>query len=127
MKYFLPFLIIGLLFLSSCGSEKEEQGCAFIPETSDIHINLSLTSLSDSLVGVKSKADLVKILDKHKALRELFFKRQQYPNDSAFINELYRRFTHKSFDTLAMEVKRVFGNEDKLKEEFTQAFKNLKY
>lgn len=127
MKYVLPFLLLGSLFLSSCGSEDDEQGCAFVPETSSIDVPLSLTSLSDSLTGVKSKAELVKILDNHKALRELFFKRQQYPNDSAFINELYRRFTHKSFDTLTMEVKRVFGNEEKLKEEFTQAFKNLKY
>lgn len=127
MKYFLPLCIAGLLFLFSCGSDEEEQGCAFIPETSGIEIDIRLTSLSDSLAGVGSKAELVKILDRHKALRELFFKRQQYPNDSAFIHELYRRFTHTSFDTLAMEVKRIFGDEQKLRDEFTQAFKNLKY
>ena len=127
MRYFLSCILIGLVFLSSCGGGEEEQGCAFTPNTSDINIELSLASLSDSLTAIKSKAELVAILDHHKALREFFFKRQQYPNDSLFINELYRRFTHKSFDTLAMEVKRVFGNESKLKEEFTQAFKNLRY
>jgi hypothetical protein len=127
MKHFVPFLLLGLFLLPSCESDEEDQGCAFIPETSGISVNLSISSLSDSLAGVKSKADLVRILDSHKALREFFFKRQQYPNDSAFINELYRRFTHKSFDTLAMEVTRVFGNEQKLKEQFTEAFKNLRY
>lgn len=127
MKYFLSFLSIGLVFLSSCGNEDEEQGCAFIPETSGVEVEVKLTSLSDSLASITSKAALVKILDGHKILREVFFKRSQYPNDSAFINELYKRFTNIHLDTLAMEVKRVFGNEEKLKEEFIQAFKNLKY
>lgn len=127
MKYTFPFCIVGLLFLFSCGNDQEEQGCAFVPETSGIRVEIKLTSLSDSLAAVSSKKELVKLLDNHKALREFFFKRQQYPNDSAFINELYKRFTHKSFDTLAIEVNRVFGNEQKLREEFTQAFKNLKY
>lgn len=126
MKYFLPFLLLGLFFLSSCGNE-EEQGCAFIPDTSGIEVEMKLTSLSDSLANVTSKAALVKILDGHQVLREIFFKRSQYPNDSAFINELYKRFTNIHLDTLAMDVKRVFGDEEKLKAEFTQAFKNLKY
>lgn len=127
MKYCVSFLLVGLFFLAACGSEKEEQGCAFVPETSGIQVDVTIESLSDSLVGVTSKAALVKILDNHKVLREIFFKRNQYPNDSAFINELYRRFTNIHLDTLAMEVKKVFGDEKKLREEFAQAFKNLKY
>ena len=127
MKYCVSFLLVGLFFLAACGGEKEEQGCAFVAETSGIQVDVTIESLSDSLVGVTSKAALVKILDNHKVLREIFFKRNQYPNDSAFINELYRRFTNIHLDTLAMEVKKVFGDEKKLKEEFAQAFKNLKY
>lgn len=127
MKYLFPFLFVGLFFLSSCGNEEEEQGCAFIPETSQIEVKVSLASLSDSLAGITSKAALVKILDNHKVLREFFFKRDQYPDDSVFINELYKRFTNIHLDTLAKEVKRVFGDEEKLKAEFVQAFKNLKY
>lgn len=127
MKYLLPFFCVVLLALSSCGSEEEDQGCAFIPDTSGIEVEIDLTSLSDSLANVPSKAALVKILDNHKVLREIFFKRSQYPNDSIFINELYKRFTNIHLDTLAMDVKRVFGDEEKLKEEFVQAFKNLKY
>jgi hypothetical protein len=127
MKYCVSFLLVGLFFLAACGGEKEEQGCAFVPETSGIQVDVTIESLSDSLVGVTSKAALVKILDNHKVLREIFFKRNQYPNDSAFINELYRRFTNIHLDTLAMEVKKVFGDEKELKEEFAQAFKNLKY
>ncbi len=127
MKYFVLFLIVGLFLLSSCGPKEEEDGCAFIPDTSGIEIEINLSSLSDSLANVKSKKELVTILDGHKVLREVFFKRAQYPSDSVFINELYRRFTNIHLDTLAMEVKRVFGNEQKLKDEFEQAFKNVQY
>jgi superoxide dismutase len=123
MKYFLSFLLVSLLLLSACGPEEEEQSCAFIPETSEIEVEITLTSLSDSLANVSSKEALVKLLGDHKVLREIFFKRSQYPNDSVFINELYRRFTNIHLDTLAMEVKRVFGNEQKLKAEFTEALK----
>lgn len=127
LKFLLLFLISSLVLFSSCENEGEGQGCAFIPETSAITVEIPFASLSDSLANVNSKAALVKILDGHEILREIFFKRSQYPNDSAFINELYRRFTNISIDTLAMDVKRVFGNEEKLRAEFTQAFKNLKY
>ncbi|HET9053153.1 MAG TPA: gliding motility lipoprotein GldB [Cyclobacteriaceae bacterium] len=126
MKYFPVFLLACVFFLSSCGTDTE-QGCAFVPETSGIPVNISFTSLSDSLAGVSSKQELVSLLNRHEILREIFFKRSQYPNDSAFINELYRRFTNIHFDTLALEVKRVFGDEAQLKSDLTQAFKNLKY
>lgn len=125
MKYFFPLLLV-LFFLASC-NEEEDQGCAFIPDTSGIPVEISLTSLSDSLAGITSKSELVAILNRHEILREIFFKRGQYPNDSAFINELYRRFANIHFDTLALEVKRVFKDEMALKAELTQAFKNLKY
>ena len=127
MRYLVAYLLMGLFFLASCENEEEEQGCAFIPETSHLEVEISLASLSDSLAGVTSKAALVNILDNHKVLREFFFKRAQYPDDSVFINELYKRFTNIHLDTLAMEVKRVFGNEEKLRAEFVQAFKNLQY
>lgn len=127
MKHILFFFSMGLFLFSSCGKEEAEHGCVFIPETSGIEVEITLASLSDSLAQVHSKEALVNILDNHKMLREVFFKRAQYPDDSVFINELYKRLTHKSFDTLAIEVKRVFGDEKNLKAEFTQAFKNMKY
>src|SRR6185436_8465399 len=50
-----------------------------------------------------------------------------YPSDSAFINELFARFSHPSIDTLLTETHRVFGNGEELKSQFERAFKNLKY
>jgi len=126
MKYRLIgcVAVIGF-FLIGCGEEKEK--CAFIPETSDVSIDLKFESLSGLLVNLSSKEQLVKLLDKHQVLRDHLFRRDQYPNDSVFVNELYRRFTNPYIDTLLMEVKRVFGDESNLKSEFTEAFKNLQY
>jgi hypothetical protein len=127
MKYCKALLCIAtLIFLISCGAEKEDS-CAFIPETSDIQVELKFESLSDSIANISSKAELVKLFNNHAVLREAFFKRAQYANDSAFINDLYTRLTNIHIDTLLMEVHRVFGNEQKLRDEFTTAFKNLKY
>ena len=123
LKY-TPTVLVAL-FLYSCGAEKEE--CAFIPETSSTSIDLDYTSLSDSLVNLKSKAQLVKLLRDHQSLRDYFFRREQYPNDSAFVNELYRRYASPHIDTLLMETHRVFGDESELKSQFTEAFKNLRY
>jgi hypothetical protein len=122
LKFFIGIAVFGII-LSSCGEEKEE--CAFIPSTSQ-PIDLEFESLSDSLVDI-SKSALVKFLDRHRVLRDQFFRRDLYPTDSAFLNELHRRFNDPNIDTLRAEVKRVFGNENALKLEFTEALENLTY
>jgi hypothetical protein len=126
MKYrFGIWVVVIAVLLSGCGEEKEE--CAFIPETSNTSLQLEYNSLADTLINLSSKAQLVEMLSKRPVLRDYFFKRSQYPNDSAFVNELYRRFTNPHIDTLLMETHRVFGDESELKKEFTEAFKNLRY
>jgi hypothetical protein len=70
---------------------------------------------------------LVKFLTRHPILRDQIFRRDEFPNDSVFINELYARFTNQHIDTLLSEVNRVFGDGAGLKSEFEQAFSNLKY
>lgn len=126
MRFTLLLFYTAIIFLlSGCGEEKEE--CAFIPNTSDIVIDLKFESLADTLVTLSSKDQLVRLLDKHIILRDHFFNRDRYGNDSVFVNELYQRFANPHIDTLVMEVRRVFGNENELKAEFTEAFKNLRY
>ena len=111
----------------ACGESEEKEECAFIPETTNTVVELDYTPLSDSLVNLSSKAQLVKLLGEHQPLRDYFFRRDQYPNDSAFVNELYRRYASPHIDTLLMETHRVFGDESQLKSQFTEAFKNLRY
>jgi len=117
--------VIVTFLLSGCGEDKEE--CAFIPETSNTSIDLKFESLTDTLVNLSSKTQLVKLLDKHRVMRDHFFRRSEYPNDSVFVNALYSRYTNPHIDTLLMETHRVFGDESELKREFTEALKNLRY
>jgi hypothetical protein len=125
MKKILFAVVALLLFFASCQSPKEE--CAYVPETSSIKIDLDYQALEDSLLVIQTKQQLVDFFSRHSLLRDVFFNRQGYPSDSAFINELFHRFTNPSFDTLLSETKKVFGDGVALKQEFTQAFIILKY
>src|SRR5689334_11948825 len=105
MKYqsHLLLFIAGVL-VSRCGEDKEE--CAFIPDTSGVSVELEFESLADSLVSLPSKEALVKFLNTHRSLRDYFFRRDQYPNDSVFLNQLYTRFNNRYIDTLLMETRK---------------------
>src|SRR5688572_20387559 len=120
------FLLVSLTsLLASCNPDTEE-GCAFQPDTST-EVKLDLEVLHDSLTNFASKEDLVKFLTDHPVLRDHIFRREEFPNDSIFINELYSRFTNPHVDTLVAEVKKIFGDGSGLKAEFETAFSNLKY
>lgn len=116
---------VGLLFLQGCGSESQEE-CAFVPVVKT-KVEIEFLRLSDSLVNITSKDELVEFLSRYPVLRDYFFRRSQYPNDSVFINDLFRKFTNPYIDTLRLEVQRVFGDEQMLKAGFELAFSNLKY
>ncbi len=124
MRLILLILILTVL-LASCGPDKEK--CAFIPDTKAIQLSLDFTSLEDSLPAVTSKEELVDFFSRHTSLRDLFFNREAYPNDSVFIKDLYARFSNPYLDTLLLETKKVFGDGSELKDEFTAAFTTLKY
>lgn len=115
-----------LLTLASCGGDRAEP-CAFVPDTKDIRINLAWESLEDSLPAIQTKEQLVAFLTRHPIIRDEFMNRGAYPDDSVFINQNFNKFTNPHIDTLLMEAHRVFGDMSKLKEEFRQAFANLKY
>ena len=114
-----------LLLVSAC-KEKSADNC-FLPPTAPIPVNPRYESLLSEIEQIKSKQDVVNLFTGREILRDYFFKRSEYPNDSAFINELYRRFTHQGFDTLISETKRIFGDEDRLIKEFSAAYSHLKY
>jgi hypothetical protein len=119
-------LTLPILLLTGCSKDKDET-CAFIPDTDNIQVEFTLTSFEDSLPAIQTKQQLVNFLSRNPLLRDNFFGRQAYPSDSAYINELFNRFTHPAIDTLLMETHRVFGNGDELKKQFEAAFKNIKY
>jgi hypothetical protein len=120
------FFIIILVYLFGCGSDQKSE-CAFIPDTESINIDFTFETLEDSLPAIKSKKDVVDFLGRYPAIRDYFFNRQGYPDDSVFINTLYQRYTHPAIDTLLLEVHQKFGDGSELRKEFLAAFKNIKY
>ena len=125
MLRYLSWFAFSLLLLTSCDSETEE-ACVFQPEVAS-KVTLDFEMLQDSLLNISSKNDLVKLLTRHPVIRDFIFRRDEYPNDSTFINELFDRFTNPHLDTLHAETKRVFGDGSSLKTEFEEAFSNLSY
>ena len=118
---------LALCFLLLACDKSKDNPCAFIPDTDNMVLDLQFESLIDSLPAIQTKEQLVNFFSRHPQMRDNFFSRQAYPSDSAFINELFNRFSHPSIDTLLMETHRIFGNGDALRTQFAEAFKNLKY
>jgi hypothetical protein len=125
MRILVSILVVGC-FLTGCGEDKDEK-CAFVPDTSTSSIKLQVKSLEDSLPAITTKTELVNFFSRHTTLRDHFFNRPAYPDDSVFINELFYRFTNPHIDTLLIETKKVFGDLSELKSEFSQAFANMQY
>jgi gliding motility-associated lipoprotein GldB len=126
MKKIIGIVLVAIVGLSSCESDSEEK-CAFIPDVKPGSVNVKIESLEAALPAIKTKQDLVDFFSKHPQLRDEFFSRQGYPNDSIFINTLYDRFTSPHIDTLLMETQKIFGDLSELKEEFSQAFANIQF
>lgn len=126
MRNALLIITIGILLLAGCKNGVEEK-CAFIPETASIQIDLNIEQLQDSVVNLASKEKLVDFFSRNTPLRDVFFNRQGYPDDSVFINELYARFNNPYFDSLLIDTKQVFGDLSELRNQLKDAFTNLKY
>ncbi len=123
LKYSALFLII-LIFFAGC---RKKQQCLPSPDISSIKVNLNVERLDRELIGIKSKEELKKLLSKHEIFSEVFLLQSQYPSDSVFYRSVYNLFKDTHIDTLEMEVNRVYGDLTDIKQEFTDAFKRLKY
>lgn len=124
MKYWKLLTFISCVIIS-CRPATEK--CAVAPNVEDITVTLNLLELQDSVASIQTKQELVDFFSKHTVLRDFFFNRPSYPNDSVFINELYNRFTNPYFDSLLSDTKREFSGLTELKQEITGAFKNIIY
>lgn len=118
-------LIIALFVLISC-SDKSGEDCNGVPELTS-RVSVQVDHLEDEIAGIRSKQELVEFFRGKEILRDIFFSRSAYPDDSAFINTLYRRFTNPAFDTLAQETKKVFGDHATLQKSFDDAFSYFRY
>jgi hypothetical protein len=120
-------LALGFLVLSlwSCDQEEKET-CVVKPDLSSVKIDLQFEQLQDTLANIRSKQEVMRFLKTQPAIRDYIFRRSEYPDDSAFVNALYNKFTNPGIDTLLQETKRVFGDLSSLKSQFEEAFTNIK-
>lgn len=119
-------ILFSAALLWACAHDADEK-CAFVPDTKGIAIELKWESLEAGLPAISSKKELVDFFSQQPALRDVFFNRSAYPDDSVFINQLYERFTNPHIDTLLMETQKVFTDGTALKKQFQEAFANMKY
>lgn len=123
--YVATLTVIAASFLAGCTEDKEP--CAYVPDIASIDLALEFEQFEDSVTAFTSKQQLVNFLTLNPIMRDYFFRRRDYPDDSVFINQLYKRFNHLAFDTLFAETKRIFGDGAALKEQFREAFTNVKF
>jgi hypothetical protein len=121
----LSLIFLGFL-LWTCGG-KEEEACVFIPEVSVEDLRLELEHFEDTLANIQSKEELIGFLTRQPLIRDEMLRRSEYPDDSVFIDEMFKRFTNPGIDTLLAETKRVFGDGSELESKFREAFANLRY
>jgi hypothetical protein len=126
MKSFLTLLFLCCLIVS-CSDRDTRNECVFQPEVSNIQLDFKFEQFEDSLPNIKSKAEVVALMKRQPFMRDYIFSRTSYPNDSAFIDELYQKFTNPHFDSLLLETKRVFSDGSALRKQFQEAFTNIKY
>ena len=106
MKY-LILAVCGFLFWN-CGG-KEEEPCVFIPDVYPEDIDIRLEHFEDSIADIKTKGDLISLLSREPIIRDEMLRRREYPSDSAFIDEMFKRFTNPGIREL-LAAKR-FSNE----------------
>jgi hypothetical protein len=124
MKYFI--LILVAFFLWNCGGN-EEEACVFTPDVSLYDIDLRTEHFEDSIPNIETRAELVAFLSREPIIRDEMLRRREYPDDSVFIDEMFKRFTNPGIKELLEETKRVFGDGSELEDEFRKAFANLRY
>ncbi len=123
MKKLLFVLLAFMLW--KCGPDEEE--CVFAPEVSEGDVTLEFEHFEDTLARIQTKKELIGFLTRQPLIRDQMLRRAEYPNDSVFVDEMFRRFSNPGIDTLLDETTKVFGDGSDLESEFRRAFANLKY
>lgn len=121
----LTFIFLAIMLWNCGGPEPEE--CVFAPDVSSVNLPLKFEHLEDSFVNFNSKAALIDFLTRHPVIRDNMLRRAEYPDDSVFVREIFKRFSNPGIDTLLAETKRIFGDGTTLESTFREAFANLRY
>lgn len=118
----LNTLFLSVIFFFSCSSDN----CKEIPNTSGIQVDVEIDRLDLELSKIKSISQLNQFFIKHPEVKKIF-SADDYPSDSIFINDFFKIISNPHVDTIFQDVSKVFSDTKDLKEELTEAFKNLKF
>lgn len=118
------FLVMGLFLMVSCGKNDH---CIPAPDISDISIELKVKRIDKQLFEAKTVEELAEVIDQNPVFAETFLSRSQYPHDSILVERFFRLLQDKSIDTLWQETQRVYGDLSTIEEQFSEAFRRIKY
>lgn len=121
-KLFIVFITMVLLW--SCNSQNE---CDNNTNVASLAPGISVERLENQIFNVKSRENLIHFIKKNPTVASYFLKRENYPNDSAMAEILFKRFSNPHIDSLRQEIDRVFGDLTTLTDEFNEAFAFFKY
>ena len=77
----VPIFLAITAFLAGCKNGDEEK-CAFIPDTSGKKVTVKVEQLEDSVTRFSSKEELVGFFSRNTVLRDVFFNRKAYPDET---------------------------------------------
>jgi len=123
IKFTIILWLAGFL-LAACG---KKETCREQPDVITTHVELEIERLESKILGISSMDELITFFNKEPVIREYFFKRQEYPNDSIFYNEILYRLTNPYIDSLRLEIEQHFVNLDDLEQQFEEAFSLMKH
>ncbi len=112
------FFLLSVIFVSCHDSTSQT-------DVSDVKVDIEIERFEQRLMAVKSKSELQSLLSKNEGYVKSLYR--TFPDDTAFVSHLYYLCTHPETRKLYQEAQDKFGDLKKLKGEFEEAFKHLKY
>ncbi|MBC8111791.1 MAG: gliding motility lipoprotein GldB [Verrucomicrobia bacterium] len=117
----LIILVAGSLLIGACNSAKKDIDVSHIP------LKVSIQRLEQILFRLKTKEEIRDFLQKNKLFAENYFQNPQATQDSALINELYKRISESSLQQFNQEIQKKYADVSDLENQFAEAFKHIKY
>ncbi|MBD0404199.1 gliding motility lipoprotein GldB [Flammeovirga sp. EKP202] len=122
-SHFLVGVLLLLTFVS-CNNDTEKE----VPDVSDIEVNVEVRRLEQEIFALKSKDEIVKYLIENPEIEHKYFLQAGlYPSRAYLVDALWDFRQKVENDTLKLDADRIFGDFEKQKKEFEQAFKYIKY
>ena len=119
--FLITSLLVSLLF--ACRSNS----CRPAPNVSDVEVPFSFVRWDEALFRAQSTQDINDLLHKYPDFAQQYLHLSDYPDDSVLAQQYYQMITNPAIDTLYRQTQATFGDLSSLRDEFTEAFRTVKY